>query len=275
MSAMDIATFDRTASYFPDACFSNPPDVGILLGSGWGESLSMDEVYFRASYSDIPGVGASTVKGHAGEFVLYRAGRKRVAAWCGRRHWYEGAGWEPVVAPVEMLRRMGCGRLLLTNASGGINPALRPGDFVVVRDHINMVGVNPLVGVHVPEWGERFPDMSEVYSRHLSELLHAGANRLGLRVMDGVYAYSCGPAYETPAEIRAYKAQGADVVGMSTVPEAVFARACGMKTACLSLVSNLAAGISLAPLAHEEVVAAGEAAKPRMKAFIEDFIDRI
>ena len=272
---MNLATFDSTAAYFPDVCFSAPPDVGILLGSGWGESLAMDEVVFRAAYSDIPGIGASTVKGHAGEFVLYRAGAKLVAAWCGRRHWYEGEGWAPVVAPVEMLRRMGCSNLLLTNASGGINPALHPGDFVVIRDHINMIGENPLVGAHVQEWGERFPDMSEVYTRRLAELLHAAANRHGVRVMDGVYAYSSGPAYETPAEIRAYKAQGADVVGMSTVPEAVFARACGMKVAGLSLVSNMAAGISMRPLEHDEVVAAGAAAKPKMKAIIEDFVARI
>ena len=138
-----------------------------------------------------------------------------------------------------------------------------------------MVGANPLVGPHVEEWGERFPDMTEVYAKRLAELLHASANRLGLRAMDGVYAYTSGPCYETPAEIQAYKAQGADVVGMSTVPEAVFAHACGMKVAGLSLVSNLAAGISRRALGHEEVIAAGEAAKPRMAAFISDFIARV
>ena len=126
---MNFKFFDESAAYFPDVCFSRPPDLGILLGSGWGEALEMDEVVFRASYADIPGLGASTVKGHAGEFVLYTRGGKLVAAWCGRRHFYEGVGWEPVVLPIEMLRRMGCGTVLLTNASGGINPALRPGDF--------------------------------------------------------------------------------------------------------------------------------------------------
>ncbi len=272
---MNFQFFDQSASYFPDVCFARPPDLGILLGSGWGEALEMDEVVFRASYADIPGLGASTVKGHAGEFILYRRGGKLVAAWCGRRHYYEGVGWEPVVLPIEMLRRMGCQTALLTNASGGINPALRPGDFVIIRDHINLVNLNPLLGPHRVEWGERFPDMSEVYTRRLAELLHAGANRLGLRVMDGTYAFNTGPAYETPAEIRAYKAQGADVVGMSTVPEAVFAKACGMKIAGLSLVSNLAAGIALRPLAHEEVMAAGESAKPKMRNLIEDFIARL
>ena len=272
---MNMNFFDKAAGYLPDECFKAPPDLGILLGSGWGEALEMDEVLVRIAYSDIPGLGGATVKGHVGEFVLYRRGEKRIAAWCGRRHFYEGEGWEPVVLPVEILRRMGCGNLLLTNASGGINPALRPGDFVIIRDHINLVGINPLIGPHVQEWGERFPDMSEVYTKRLAELLHACANRLDLRVMDGVYAYSSGPCYETPAEIQAYKAQGADVVGMSTVPEAVFARACGMKVAGLSLVSNLAAGISRRPLCHEEVVAAGAAAKPLMAEFIDDFIGRL
>lgn len=273
--SMNIKYFDKSAAYFPDACFKNAPDLGILLGSGWGEALVIDEVLCRLPYADIPGLGASTVKGHTGEFILYRRQGKLIAAWCGRRHYYEGEGWEPVVLPVELLRRMGCSRLLLTNASGGINPALRPGDMVIVRDHINLISMNPLVGPHFEEWGERFPDMSEVYSTHLSELLHAAAKRTGIRTMDGVYAYNCGPAYETPAEVRAYRSQGADVVGMSTVPEAVFARACGLKVAGISFVTNLACGLSAHPLNHEEVMAAGAAAKGSMGAFLDDFLSRL
>ena len=272
---MNLKFFDSAAGYLPDVCFRNPPDLGILLGSGWGEALQTDETIARIPYADIPGLGASTVKGHGGEFILYRRNGRLIAAWCGRRHYYEGVGWEPVVLPVEILRRMGCEQVLLTNASGGINPALRPGDFVIIRDHINLVGVNPLIGPHVREWGERFPDMSEVYARRLAELLHASANRLGMRAMDGVYAYSAGPCYETPAEIQAYKAQGADVVGMSTVPEAVFARAVGLHVAGLSLVSNLAAGISRRALCHEEVMAASQTAKPRMADLVENFLSRL
>ena len=275
LTNMQMKFFDEAAGCLPDACFENPPDLGIMLGSGWGEALTMDEVVARVAYADIHGLGASTVKGHSGEFVLYRRNGKLIAAWCGRRHFYEGVGWEPVVLPVEILRRMGGTTLLLTNASGGINPALHPGDFVIIRDHINLVGLNPLIGQHIAEWGPRFPDMTEVYTKHLAELLHASANRLDLRVMDGVYAYNSGPCYETPAEIQAYKAQGADVVGMSTVPEAVFAKSCGMKIAGLSLVSNLAAGISRQTLDHGEVIAAGAAAKPRMSALIEDFLARL
>ena len=267
--------FDKAADFLPDECFSKPPDLAIILGSGWGESLTSDRTLVNFSYSDIPGFGAATVVGHAGEFRLYERAGKRIAAFCGRRHWYEGVGWETVVLPVELARRMGCDKLLLTNASGGINPALRPGDLVILKDHINTVGINPLIGPHYLEWGERFPDMTDVYQKHLAELLHASANSLGLRAMDGVYAYTSGPCYETPAEIQAYKAQGADVVGMSTVPEAVFAKACGMRIAGLSLVSNLAAGISRQKLGHEEVIAASQAAKAVMSAFIEDFLQRL
>jgi len=272
---MQLNDFDAAAGYLPDELFRNPPDLGILLGSGWGSALVMDEILQRIPYSDIPGLGGATVKGHAGEFVYYRRHGKTVAAWCGRRHYYEGVGWPAVVMPVEILRRMGCPSVLLTNASGGINPALQPGDFVVIRDHFSLLGENPLIGPHVEEWGERFPDMTEVYARHLAELLHASANRLGLRAMDGVYACMPGPCFETPAEIRALKTLGADVVGMSTVPEAVFARACGLQVAGLSLVANLAAGISLCPMAHEEVMAAARAARDGMRDLIDGFLERI
>ncbi len=272
---MDLKFFDRAAAVFPDVCFSRPPDLGVILGSGWGEALIKDHVILRLSYADIPGVGSSTVAGHAGEFVLYERHGRRIAAFCGRRHWYEGVNWETVVMPVELLRRMGGEKLLLTNAVGGINPALKAGDFVILKDHLNTVGINPLVGSHREEWGERFPDMSEVYTKHLRDLLHAAAHKLNLRVMEGVYAFTSGPVFETPAEIRAYSHLGADVVGMSTVPEAVFARACGIKVAGLSLVSNLAAGISAVPLAHEDVMRASAEAKPMMAKFCDAFVESL
>lgn len=251
------------------------PDLGVLLGSGWGAALTMDEVLLRVPYAQIPSLGASTVAGHAGELVIYRHSGKLIAAFCGRRHYYEGCGWDTVVAPVEILRQMGCKTLLLTNAAGGLNPAVNPGEFVILRDHINLVRANPLVGAHRPEWGARFPDMSEVYSKDLRAKLLTAAEKLGINVIEGVYAFNYGPAYETPAEIRAYRLLGADAVGMSTVPEAMVAKAIGMQIAALSLISNLAAGISPMPLNHAEVVAAGEAAKPKMKALIEEFIARL
>ena len=269
---MNRRFFDDAANFLPDECFRVPPDLAIVLGSGWSEVLKVDRSLVRLPYSDIPCLGATTVPGHVGELHLYERHGRRIIAFCGRRHWYEGVDWETVVLPVELLRRMGGERLLLTNAAGGLNPALRPGDFVILRDHINTVGINPLIGPHNPDWGPRFPDMTEVYTQHLRDLLHACANRRGMRVMEGVYAFTSGPAFETPAEIHMYGHMGADVVGMSTVPEAVFAHACGMKTAGLSLVSNLAAGISSKPLSHEEVMAASKAAQPGMAGLIDDFI---
>lgn len=269
---MEMAVFDRMFAALPDVCRKTVPDLGIMLGSGWGDALQIDEVICRVPYSAIPGLGASTVQGHSGEFVLYRYQGRVVAAWCGRRHFYEGVGWEAVVAPVELSRRMGLKILLITNAAGGINSTLSAGDFVVLSDHINLVRANPLVGVHHPEWGARFPDMSEVYDSGLRARLMTCAARNDIRAIEGVYAFNYGPSYETPAEIRAYRTIGADAVGMSTVPEAMFAKACGMRVAGLSLISNLAAGISPTPLVHSEVVAAGEAAKPKMTKLIGDFI---
>lgn len=269
---MDLHYFDKAADSLPDECFRIPPDISMILGSGWGDTLKKDRALCRISYADIAGMGEPTVRGHSGEFILYEYGGKRIAAFAGRRHWYEGVGWETVVMPVELVRRMGGEMVLLTNASGGINPALRPGDFVILKDHINTLGINPLIGPVVDGWGTRFPDMSDIYNKHYRDLLLGAARRLGQRVMEGVYAFTGGPVYETPAEIRAYDHMGADIVGMSTVPEAVFAKACGLRVAGLSLVSNCAAGISSHPLAHAEVMAESEAAKPMMAALLDEFV---
>ena len=269
---MTPSSFDAAAKSLPAVCFEAPPDVVVVLGSGWGDALRRDRDLARISYSDVPGFGAATVVGHAGEFLLYERGGRRVAAFSGRRHWYEGVGWEPVVLPIELARRMGARQVLLTNASGGINPALRPGDFVILRDHVNTVGINPFIGPVSEEWGPRFPDMTEIYSKRLRDILHSVSEKVGLRVMEGVYAFTSGPLFETPAEIRAYAHMGADVVGMSTVPEAVFAHACGMEVAGLSLVSNLAAGISPRPLAHADVMEASEKAKSVMSELVDSFI---
>lgn len=259
-------------------------DLAVVLGSGWSEAILANTRFTlsqRIAYSDIPHLGAAQVQGHAGELLLGEWKKTdslfplQLAVWCGRRHYYEGVGWEAVVMPVELSRRMGARRLLVTNASGGINPALRPGDFVIVKDHINTVGLNPFIGPHNPAWGARFPDMSSVYPESLRKILHSVCDAAGLRVMEGVYAFTSGPVYETPAEVEGYKRAGADIVGMSTVPEAVFARACGIETAGLSLVTNFAAGISRIPLSHAEVVAAADTAKPMMAKLIAGFLDLV
>lgn len=272
---MNTTLFDTAAAALPKFCFGHPPACGLILGSGWSQALSVGQPLLRFPYSGIPGLGASTVVGHTGEFVLYERHGLRIAAFLGRRHWYEGAGWAPVVLPVELLRRMGVRDLLITNAAGGINPNLKPGDLMLIRDHINTVGLSPLIGPVMPGWGERFPDQSHIYSPRLAELLRKAAHDAEVSLLDGVYAFTSGPGYETPAEIRAYASMGADAVGMSTVPEAIIANAAGLRTAGLSCITNMAAGISGPHLSHEEVLDQTRATAPVMAALLEAFLARL
>mgnify|MGYP001002804896 CR=1 FL=1 len=272
---MNTSLFERAAAALPPAFLKQPPDCGLILGSGWGASLLTGRVLARASYRDIPGLGPSTVVGHAGELVLFKKHGIRVAAFLGRHHWYEGLGWEPVVLPVELLRRMGAKNLLVTNAAGGISPSLCPGDLMVIRDHINAAGVNPLIGPLVPGWGPRFPDQSRIYSDELTDLLRKAAHDAEVSLSDGVYAFVTGPGYETPAEIRAYASMGADAVGMSTVPETIVANAAGLRVAGLSCITNMAAGISGPHLSHEEVLAQTRKTGPLMAALLDAFLARL
>lgn len=252
--AAEAALFEQAAAALPRAFFESRPARGLILGSGWSQALA-GAAGIRIPYGQIPGLGASTVRGHAGELLLLEAGGTPTAIFCGRRHWYEGEGWTPVILPVELLRRMGVRQLVLTNAAGGIHPQLRPGDLLLIRDHVNMGGLNPLQGPVRPGWGTRFPDQSRVYDPELAARLQACAAACEVPLRDGVYAFTAGPAYETPAEIRAYGLWGVDAVGMSTVPEAMVAHAMGMRVAALSCITNLAAGISGPHLSHEEVLA--------------------
>ena len=264
----DKSYFDNAAAALPQSWFDFKPEVGVILGSGWGRTL-LDEPHLGfVSYADIPGYGASTVAGHAGEARILKVGERRVIAFCGRRHFYEGEGWGPVVMPVELMRRLGVKRVLLTNAAGAVNPALNPGDMLVIRDHVNTTGLNPLQGPVYPGWGTRFPDQSEVYSKELGDAMQATARKMGIRLPDGIYAFTSGPCFETPAEIRAYGIWGVDAVGMSTVPEAIVANAAGLKVSALSCITNMAAGIAGQRLCHEEVMEATAAAAPRMGSLL-------
>jgi len=272
---MNDTFFDTAAAALPRLCFEQPPVCGLILGSGWSQVLTTDKPLLRLPYADIPGLGASTVVGHAGALLLFERHGIRIAAFLGRRHWYEGAGWGPVVLPIELLRRMGTKNLLITNASGGINPGLKPGDLMVIRDHINTVGINPLIGPVVPGWGQRFPDQSQIYHPTLIDLLRKAAYDAEVQLSDGVYAFTSGPGYETPAEIRAYAGMGADAVGMSTVPEATVANAIGLPTAGLSCITNMAAGISGPHLSHEEVISQTNKTAPVMAALLDAFLSRL
>ncbi|MDD2454731.1 MAG: purine-nucleoside phosphorylase [Kiritimatiellae bacterium] len=269
---MNAEIFDSAAAVLPPQCFELPPTCGLILGSGWSETLECERTLVSLPYAAIPGLGASTVVGHTGEFRLFEQHGLRVAAFLGRRHWYEGAGWEPVVMPVELLRRMDTKNLLITNAAGGVNPALKPGDLMAISDHINTVGLNPLVGPVRPGWGARFPDQSHVYDPAMRKHLRRAADEIGAALSEGIYAFTAGPVYETPAEIRAYASMGADAVGMSTVPEVTLASAVGMRVAGLSCITNMAAGISGPHLSHDEVIKQTRRTAPTMAALVSTFL---
>ncbi len=253
----------------PEAFREAPIDGAIVLGSGWGESLTQAYAIATLPYAQIPEYGSSTIAGHAGKLALLECQGKRILAFFGRRHYYEGCPMEQILYPVELVRQLNIPIMLLTNAAGGINPTFKPGDIMLLSDHLNLSGLSPLRGALHEGWGDRFPDMTAVYDGALREVLKGeGAQWLH----EGVYAFSTGPAYETPAEIRAWQTLGADAIGMSTVLEATLAHACGIRLAAVSCVTNAAAGISSVPLSHAEVLEASIAAKPRMTQLLERFI---
>ena len=228
------------------------------------------EVEAEVSYADIPGMGAATVLGHDGRLLLGRVpGSSREALFfCGRRHWYEGSEWEAVTMPAVLAHRLGCRAFFPTNAAGGVSRTLKPGDVAVISDHLRLSALSPLRGPHDPAFGPRFPDQSAVYDPRLRAVLREAGRRCGVVLAEGVYAFTGGPVYETPAEVRAYAALGADLVGMSTVPEATVASALGLRVAALSFVSNAAAGISETPLDGEDVVKCAADHAPLLSALV-------
>jgi purine-nucleoside phosphorylase len=231
--------------------------VGIVLGSGLGTFADILEDRFETSYSEIAGWPPSTAVGHAGKLITGRIGSTEVIVLSGRAHLYEGYTAAQVIFGIRELDRRGVRSLVLTNAAGAINLNFHPGELVLMSDHINLLGVNPLTGPNDESLGPRFPDMSEVYSREYREIAKQEGQKLGLALQEGVYAALLGPSYETPAEIRFLRSIGADLVGMSTVPEAIAAVHLGMKVLAISCVTNMAAGILPQKLVHEEVLETG------------------
>lgn len=248
------------------------PRVGIVLGSGLGSLADDLEDLVAISFEDLPGWPVATAPGHAGRLLLGHLAGVPVGALQGRFHLYEGNDAGLVVQPTLLFRRLGADLVILTNAAGGVNPAYGPGTLMIISDHLNLTGRTPLLGQNADELGPRFADMTDVWSPRHRAALKAAGDAEGVPLEEGVYAGLLGPSYETPAEVRMLHALGADAVGMSTVLEAIAARWVGLEVCGVSLVTNAGAGYSGQPLDHEEVLAAGAAAGPRLARVIRRFV---
>jgi len=244
------------------------PEVAIVLGSGLGDYADDIKVEAELDYSQIQGFPVSTVPGHAGKFIFGYVGDVKVVCMKGRIHYYEGYPISDVVLPIRIMKMLGAKVLFLTNASGGINPDFKAGDFMLITDHISMFAPNPLMGANMDELGVRFPDMTHIYDPELQKIIIKAARDEKIGLQKGIYAQLTGPSYESPAEIRLLGKLDVDTVGMSTVVEAIAANHMGMKICGISLVCNLAAGISATPLTHKEVQEAANQAAPSFKKLV-------
>ena len=253
------------------ARISSQPRIAVVLGSGLGAFADDFEEPITIPYQEIPGFGRSTAVGHAGELVIGKIDQVPLLAMKGRLHYYEGYSLEEVTFPVRALKLLGLKTIILTNASGGVNVQFNPGTLMVITDHLNLMGDNPLRGPNDERFGPRFPDMSAVYSPALQEIVMEEAREMGIDIRRGVYAALTGPSYETPAEIHLMRNCGADAVGMSTVPEAIVARHMDLEVLGISCVTNLAAGVTDEPISHEDVMATGN----RVSATFTQFLRRV
>lgn len=248
---------------FVKARTSLQPTVGIILGSGLGKLVDQITDQLAIDYQDLPHFPGATVVGHAGRLVFGRIGATQVVAMQGRFHYYEGHDMRTVALPIVFMKLFGVNTLVVSNSAGGVNPAFTPGDLMLITDHINLFGDNPLIGLNDERLGPRFPDMTEAYSPRLIGLADKVAKELGIPLRQGVYAGSSGPCYETAAEVRYMERIGADAVGMSTVPEVIAARYLGLEVLGISCITNMATGIAKVKHAHEEVVKTANAASAR------------
>jgi len=248
------------------------PEIAMILGSGLSSLADELENPVVIPYSELPGFPVSTAPGHVSEMAAGDLAGRKVLVLKGRFHYYEGYGMEQIVHPVRFLKALGCNRLFLTNAAGGVNREFAPGDLMLITDHINLTGQNPLRGENDDDLGPRFPDMSYCWSRDMSDSLRTAAGNLNLSLREGVYTWFTGPSFETPAEIRMTSVLGGDAVGMSTVPEAIAAAHCGIRTAGVSCISNMAAGILDQPITSEEVMETGKQVRAEFARLIREFL---
>ena len=252
------------------------PEIGLVLGSGLNfladERMQPDKII---PYREIPGFPKATSIGHKGNLVFGGLGERSVVCMQGRFHFFEGHSMEDVIKPIRVMSQLGVKIIILTNAAGGINESFSPGTLMLITDHINLLGTNPLVGKNIEEFGPRFPDMTFVYDREVRSLAHIVAESLSLELKEGVYLATTGPSFETPAEIRAFRSLGADAVGMSTVPEAIAANHAGLRVCGISCISNMAAGMSGVRLTHEEVEETAGCVKAQFADLIDGLVENL
>ncbi|WP_203361839.1 purine-nucleoside phosphorylase [Bacillus sp. REN10] len=262
----------QQATHYLQKVSQKSPKIGLILGSGLGVLADEIDDAVKIPYSDIPDFPVSTVEGHAGQLVFGTLSGKEVVAMQGRFHYYEGYSFDQVTFPVRVMKALGVEIVIVTNAAGGVNESFEPGDLMIITDHINMMGGNPLIGPNDNRLGVRFPDMSEAYNKELQQLAKDIASNINLSVREGVYVGNTGPVYETPAEVRMARILGGDAVGMSTVPEVIVARHSEMKVLGISCISNMAAGILDQPLAHDEVIETTEKVKADFLLYVKEII---
>lgn len=272
--SFDYAYFKKSADYILSK-IDFQPELALILGSACGHLADEIENPIVVPYEDIPNFLRSTVNSHAGKLILGQIQGKNVVCMSGRFHYYEGYDYEQLVIPIRVFKLLGVKATILTNAAGAVNPVYQPGDIMLIQDHIKLTGASPLCGPNVEEFGPRFFDISDMYTKSLRTLAKDCAARLGQTLHEGNYFFFTGPQFETPAEIRASRVLGADAIGMSTVTEALTAAHCDMKLLAFSLISNMAAGVLDQPITTEEVREAGELAAPRFSALIREIVKTI
>jgi purine-nucleoside phosphorylase len=271
---MNFESIKEAASYLKSK-YNETPKIGLILGSGLGVLADEIENPVKIPYNEIPNFPVSTVEGHAGQLVFGTLKGAKVVAMQGRFHFYEGYSLDKVTAPVRVMKELGVENLIVTNAAGGINESFEAGDLMLITDHINNMGTNPLIGPNDSNIGVRFPDMSESYDNKLREMTKNTAKNLNIKLQEGVYVGNTGPSYETPAEVRALRTIGGDAVGMSTVPEVIVAKHAGLKVLGISCISNMAAGILDQPLSHDEVIETTEKVRVNFLNLVKSIIENI
>lgn len=272
---MDLLTNIQRASDYILKRSKYKPEIGLILGSGLGALANLIENPEYYTYDKLPNFPISTVEGHEGRLVIGTLQGKTVVAMQGRFHYYEGYKMEEVTFPIRVMKLLGVKTLIVTNAAGAVNTSFKPGDLMIITDHINLSGNNPLIGENLDLFGPRFPDMSNAYNKELRKIAKNVANSINIDIKEGVYAMMSGPTYETPAEINMIRTLGGDAVGMSTVPEVIVANHCGIKVIGISCMTNMAAGILEQPLNHEEVIETSNKVKNNFIKLMETLIKEI